>query len=105
MKTYARWLFGLAASTNLTVAAWMLLGQGSFAGVLSLDPITGSNVVPVDLTAVLIALFGYGYVRIAIDPVAFRPLIHLGALGKAAAVVTVLIGAILVPHLWRFFAL
>ncbi|HZZ90232.1 MAG TPA: hypothetical protein VFE13_18020, partial [Caulobacteraceae bacterium] len=61
--------------------------------------------VLVDLAAVLIAGFGYGYARIALDPVVFRPLIGVGALGKAAAVATVLAGAIAFPHLWRMFGL
>jgi hypothetical protein len=61
--------------------------------------------VLVDLAAVLIAAFGYGYARIAADPVRFRPLIAIGAWGKLAAVATVLVGALSVPHLWPLFAL
>ena len=102
---HARWLFGLAAVGNVTVAAWMGFGQGLFVRWLGLDPIAGTNVLLVDLAAVLIAGFGYGYARIALDPARFRPLIHVGALGKLAAVATVLAGALAIPHLWRFFAL
>ena len=105
MSRYARWLFGVAAAANLTVALAMSLGQPWFVGVLALDPITGTNVILVDLAAVLIGGFGYGYARIALDPVRYRPLIGVGALGKLAAVATVLAGALTLPHLWRLFAL
>jgi hypothetical protein len=105
MSAYARWLFGVAAVANLLVAAAMSLGQRWFVAVLGLDPITGTNVVLVDLAAVLIGAFGYGYGRIALDPVRFRPLVALGAWGKLAAVATVLVGALAIPHLWRLFAL
>jgi len=105
MSGYARWLFGIAAAANLLVAAAMSLGQSWFVAVLGLDPIAGTNVVLVDLAAVLIAGFGYGYARIALDPVRYRPLIAVGALGKLAAVATVFAGALSIPHLWRLFAL
>jgi hypothetical protein len=105
MSWYARWLFGIAAAANLLVAASMSLGQRWFVALLDLDPIVGTNVVLVDLAAVLIASFGYGYARIALDPRRFRPLIALGAWGKLAAVATVLLGALAAPHLWRLFAL
>jgi hypothetical protein len=105
MTRYARWLFGVAAAGNLLVAAAMSLGQRWFVAVLGLDPIAGANVVLADLAAVLIAGFGYGYARIALDPVRNRPLIGVGALGKAAAVATVLAGALMIPHLWRFTTL
>jgi hypothetical protein len=100
LSTYARWLFGSAAAANLIVAAWLALAQGLFVAVLRLDPITGSNVVIADLAAVLIAAFGYGYLRIALDPVRFRPLIHIGAVGKLAAVATVVAGVMFIPHVW-----
>jgi len=98
LASYARWLFGLAAAANLMVAAWLALAQGLFVAVLRLDPISGSNVVITDLAAVLIATFGYGYLRIALDAARFRPLIHVGAVGKLAAVATVAASAIVVPH-------
>ena len=105
MTGYARWLFGLAAAANVAVAALMAPAQRLFTDLLGLDPITGTNTVIADLAAVLIAGFGYGYARIALDPLRFRPFIHVGALGKLAAVATVLAGALAVPHLWRLFGL
>ena len=105
MQRYARWLFGLAAATNLAVVAAMMLAPGVFVSVLGLDVPVGTNRVIWYLAAELIGVFGYGYGRIALDPVRFRPLIHLGALGKLAAVALVLAGALMVPHVWKFFAL
>jgi hypothetical protein len=105
MTRYARCLFGVAAAANLLVALAMSLGQRWFVAILALDPITGTNVILVDLAAVLIGGFGYGYARIALDPEQFRPLIRVGALGKLAAVATVLAGALTMPHLWRLFVL
>jgi hypothetical protein len=105
MRNYARWLFGLAAATNLAVVAAMMLTTGLFVGVLGLDAPVGTNGVIWYLAAAMIGVFGYGYGRIALDPVRFRSLIHLGAVGKLVAVVLVLAGAILVPHVWKFFAL
>ena len=105
MRTYARWLFGVAATTNLAVVAAMTLAPGLFVGVLGLDPPAGTNRVIWYLAAELIGVFGYGYVRIALEPARFRALIHLGAVGKLAAVALVLVGALLVPHVWKFFAL
>jgi hypothetical protein len=105
MQTYARWLFGVAAAANFAVMAAMMLTPGVFVGVLGLDAPAGTNRVIWYLAAELIGVFGYGYVRIALDPERLRVLIHLGAVGKLAAVALVLAGAILVPHVWKFFAL
>jgi hypothetical protein len=105
MSAYARWLFGIAAAANLLVAASMSVGQRLFVAALALDPISGTNVILVDLAALLIATFGYGYARIALDPRRLRPLIGIGAIGKLAAVALVLFGAIADPRLWRLFAL
>jgi hypothetical protein len=105
MNAYARWLFGVAAAANLLVALAMSVGQRLFVEVLGLNSITGTNMILVDLAAVLIAGFGYAYARIALDPAGYRPLIAVGALGKAAAAATVFAGALTIPHLWRFFGL
>jgi hypothetical protein len=105
MSAYARWLFGIAAAANLLVAASMSVGQRLFVAALALDPIAGTNVILVDMAALLIATFGYGYARTALEPQRFRPLIGVGAIGKLAAVGLVLIGAIAAPQLWRLFAL
>jgi hypothetical protein len=105
MKTYARGLFGLAAFANLAVAGLFLFAKAPLVALLGLDPITGTNLVFVNLAAILIAAFGYSYARIAADPARFRLLIHLGAAGKLAAVVVAAIGAAENPHAIRLAAL
>ncbi|HEY3798985.1 MAG TPA: hypothetical protein VGL58_11580 [Caulobacteraceae bacterium] len=101
MTTYPRWLFGVAAAVNLSVVACMLLARGLFVSLLALDPVTGTNIPLFQLSAVLIGVFGYCYVRVALDPVRQRPLIEVGVVGKTLAVITVVIGAIIWPHLLR----
>jgi hypothetical protein len=86
MKHYARWLFGIAAALNLLVAVGLLFLRPWLAPVLGLNPITGTNLVLVNFAGAMIGLFGYGYLRIAGDPVKFRPLIHYSAAGKLLAV-------------------
>jgi hypothetical protein len=98
MQTYARWLFGLATVANFGFAAVLLFAKGPLASLLGLDPIAGTNLVFANLAAALIAAFGYGYVRIALDPAGFRPLIHLGAGGKLIAVAVAWIAALGDPH-------
>jgi len=91
MRTYARWLFGTAAFFNLLVGFNLLfLRYWLQTPLLPLDPIGGTNLVLANLAGLLVASFGYGYARVAGDPVKFRPYIHLGAIGKLLAVIGVL---------------
>ena len=91
MKLSAPWLFGAAAAFNFAVG-FALLALRPWAGpLLHLDPIAGTNLVLVDLTGGFILLFAYGYARIALDPVGWRPLIGLSAIGKAMAAVGVIL--------------
>jgi hypothetical protein len=78
-------LFGSAAAFNLAVAAGLSLFPVQFAHALHLAPIAGTNRALAELAAALIAVFAYAYVCVAVDPVRFRPFIHLGAVGKLAA--------------------
>jgi len=105
MKTYARWLFGAAAVANLGFAVVLVVGKVQLAALFGLDPIAGTNIVFANLAAALIAAFGYGYARIALDPIGFRPLIHLGAGGKLVAVAVAWIAAARDPHAVRLAAL
>ncbi|MGH7785692.1 MAG: hypothetical protein ACRERC_02440 [Candidatus Binatia bacterium] len=86
MTSNPRLLFGSAAAFNFFVAAGLLLLRPSLAPLLQLDPIEGTNLVLVNLTGGFIALFGYAYLRVALDPVTYRPFIALGAIGKLLAV-------------------
>jgi hypothetical protein len=101
MQTYARWLFGLAAVANLGFAAVLFFAKAPMATLLGLDPVAGTNLVFANLAASLIAAFGYGYARIALDPAGFRPLIQLGAGGKLAAVAVAWIAALGDPHAFK----
>lgn len=98
MKTYARWLFGFSAALNTVVGLAFLFLRPLIAGPLGLAPIVGTNLVLVNFAGLVIILFGYGYLRIAMDPLYFRPLIHVEAIGKimafVAAAVPWLMGAI-----------
>jgi hypothetical protein len=82
---YVHWLFGISAATNLAVSGALLLFGTFVAHRLALDPIVGTNVVLFNFAGMVIGLFGYAYVRVAMDPVYFRPLIHVTAIGKLLA--------------------
>ena len=87
MKTYARWLFGFSAGLNTVVGLAFLFLRPWIGGPLGLTPIAGTNLVLVNFVGLMIVLFGYGYLRIAMDPLYFRPLIHVQAIGKIMAFV------------------
>jgi hypothetical protein len=86
MSIYVRALFGFAGTLNLLVGLALLLwpaGAMAFAGI---GPLAASAMPLIYFAGTMIALFGYSYFLIAADPVRFRPLIHIGALGKLLAV-------------------
>ncbi len=98
MHAYARWLFGIAAAFNLSMAGGLLFLRPWIAPILKLDPPSGTNLAAVNITGVLIATFGYAYARVAMDPARFRPYVTLGIVGKllvvAATLFTFLAGSI-----------
>lgn len=102
---YARALFGSAGVANLTVAFGLVFLHPLLAPVLALDPAGGTNLTMLYLAASCIAVFGYTYFRVALDPVAFRPCIHVGALGKLVAVVVSAVPWWRGETSWRFPAL
>lgn len=85
LRAYAAWLFGIAAAANIAVAATMVVFERWVARVMRFDPVVGTNVTLFAFAALMIALFGYCYLQIARDPVRYRPLIHVGAMGKLLA--------------------
>jgi hypothetical protein len=87
LRAYAAWLFGIAAAANLAVAGIMVFFERWVAGAMRFDPIAGTNVTLYAFAALMIALFGYCYLLIARDPVRYRPLVHVGAMGKLLAFV------------------
>jgi len=91
MRLSAGWLFGLAAGFNGAVGLSLLLASQAVANALGLQPVAGSNLLLLYLTAGFILMFAYAYARIARDPVGFRPLIGFSALGKTVAVAIMLV--------------
>jgi hypothetical protein len=77
-------LFALAALSNLTVGLGLLLSADRFAQDLGVSGPAAGYVV--GFAGVVIAVFGVGYGLAALDPLANRPLVVIGALGKASAV-------------------
>ncbi len=88
-QAYAGWLFGSAGALNIVVAAGLVFLRPWLGPVLGLDPIAGTNLTLLYLTAGFIALFGYAYARAALDPVGNRPVIALSVIGKLLAVVSI----------------
>jgi len=87
----ARWLFGVAAAFNFVVGFGLLFLRPWLAPILRLAPVAGTNLALVNLVGGFIILFGYAYALIASDPVRYRVYIHLSALGKAMAFISVII--------------
>jgi hypothetical protein len=102
---YARWLFGIAAAFNFTVAASALFLRRFTAPLFQLDPSTGSNLVNLYIAGVLIAAFGYAYLRVAFDPKRFRPYISFGIIGKLGVAVASAIPWLTGDIGWRIPAL
>jgi hypothetical protein len=82
---YGRCLFGIAAILNFSVAGLMLLGPSWTMAMLGLDITAGFNSFFVYFTDAMITLFGYCYLRIAINPHSYRVLIPVGVVGKLFA--------------------
>jgi hypothetical protein len=68
------------------VALGLLFLRPALAPLIGLDPIAGTNLVFLYLATGFVALFGYAYLRIALDPQRYRPFVELGAIGKLVAV-------------------
>lgn len=82
MMMFWRIVFGLAAAFNLAVGATILLQPGSLAAT----PFTGTpqEALLIQSCGWLIAVFGVGYLLVAIAPLANRGIAFLGVIGKAA---------------------
>jgi hypothetical protein len=83
---YTKVLFGTAAAFNFAVAAALLFARPQMAAMFGLDPVTGTHVVTANLAGVMVGLFGYAYLRVALDPRRYRVYAELGAIGKLLAV-------------------
>lgn len=89
MERYARWLFGTAALFNFVAGLSLLFLRPLIGPYLRLDAAAGTNLVFVDFTGAIIALFGFGYLRLARGPAEYRPYISFSVIGKSLAVLCV----------------
>lgn len=89
MQTYARWLFGTAATFNILVGLSLVFLRPLLQARLGIEPAEGANLVFANLAGLLAALLGVIYAMIARDPDRYRPIIVLAALGKLTAVALV----------------
>ena len=80
MDIYARRLFTIAAAYNFICSVPGFLSTTPFARHLGLTPAVDPTDVHIAL--VLVVTFGWGYWKIAQDPVVNRPIIVMGIIGK-----------------------
>lgn len=105
MTAYARRLFGIAAAFNFAAGAATVFLRSMLVSGLQLDPIRGSNIVIADLFGMFVALFGYAYLLIAINPARYRPYISFGAIGKLLAFACAIAGWLAGLVVWKLPAL
>jgi hypothetical protein len=88
-RLHGLWLFSSAAVFNAVICLSLFIAPHAVARWLSLDPVTGSNLMILNLTAGFIGLFAVAYALIAVDPVAFRVFVPFSIGGKliAAAII------------------
>lgn len=82
MKSYARWLFALAAAFNVFIGLSLIFLRPLLEPALDLEPLTGTGLMFSTLTGLLVCVMGCVYGLISVDPVRYRPFIVLGAIGK-----------------------
>ncbi|MES2262583.1 MAG: hypothetical protein V4724_29005 [Pseudomonadota bacterium] len=85
MDAHARVLFSVAALFNFIAALAFIFFTPQLADVAGMRPIP-SDPLFTHFAAVLVLAFAWGYACAALDPVANRPLIRLGILGKSLVV-------------------
>ncbi len=88
MDKHARLLFSIAAAFNLIAAMPFLVAPQQFARLIGMHPVPADVLFP-HMVAALVLAFGWGYWRVARDPVAGRPIIHMGVVGKSLLVLVV----------------
>lgn len=81
-SSYTRLLFGIAALFNFIVALGLLTASSQVSAQLGLGAATAGSVVLSNLSGALVAVFGYAYARVALDPLRYRAYAELGAIGK-----------------------
>lgn len=91
MNNYARWLFGTAAIFNIALGLTVIFARPLMAAKLGIETAEGIHLVFANLAGLLAAMIGVVYWMISREPERYRPLILLSAVGKALAVVLVMI--------------
>ena len=99
------WLFSSAAIFNAVICLSLFFAPHAIARWLSLDPVTGSNLMILNLTAGFIGLFAVAYALVAVDPVAFRVFIPFSIGGKLMAVAIIAEAWLEGSTSWRVSAL
>lgn len=105
MTRYAHWLFGTAALFNFIVGLGLLFLRPWLGALIHFDPATGTNLVFVNFTGALVALFGFGYARVALNPLRYRPFIPFSIAGKSLAVLCTFYAWSVGAIAWRLPAL
>ena len=85
MDRHAKILFTIAALFNVSIGLTWLFAMPWFVATINMQPVPNDPVF-IHLSAVVVLTFGWGYWRIAQDPVAHRNIIHLGIAGKTMVV-------------------
>lgn len=88
MDRHARILFSIAAAFNFVAGLPILFAMPLAGSLVGMQPVPTEPLF-VHLSGVLVLTFGWGYWRISRDPVANRPIIHMGIVGKSLVVLAV----------------
>jgi hypothetical protein len=85
---HARILFSCAAVFNFAAGLPILLAMPWMGRFIGMRPVPAEPLLA-HLGGVLVLAFGWGYWRVSRDPVANRPIIHMGIVGKSLVVIAV----------------
>jgi hypothetical protein len=88
MDKHAKVLFSLAAAFNWLAGTPLIVAPQQFARLIGMQPVPTNLAFP-HLVGALVHAFGWGYWRVARDPVANRSIIHVGILGRSLVVLAV----------------
>jgi hypothetical protein len=83
----SRLLLFVAGAFNLAAALILVVLARVAPNVLAVDPLSGSQLLYVDLAAWLVVGFGIGYLLAGKDLARFWPIIALGVVGKAGVAI------------------
>jgi hypothetical protein len=87
------------------MAAGLAFFAAELLPILRLDPITGTNLALLYITATLIATFGYAYACVAADAAKYRAYVPLGVIGKLAVAAVTCLSWLAGIVSWRLVAM